>query len=354
MKHAIEALQRERSDTLSTLDKHQSTFLSSQHSLSEHNAEDPWLTEKIVEEKMNLATARESKLLNRLLALHGEIGTYEQSLMTTLQSILSTTILNVKNHHNVVEHSCQLIDNVCGNPRDATESFPRFLQLNGISEPGMFSPSKYVPSLDRSDPVQLSTILSRQGTFKKSNFHDSLFVLTRYGFLHCFTIGHMDEPIADYQRADPKMVKYTINLTRPRVLVERSQVNVNCIEIIEPRHKLFHTSDQKFLIKCHSELEMQEWISAMEQHLMFVKRDAPTLTATTPSFVKVDDQYESAVMESSQTETEHVPIAQNDLKRAEVIQSFVPAEGQDQTLSHTNQNQSFVSEPVDSNRALSV
>ena len=199
--------------------------------------------------------------------------------------------------------------------------------------------------------------MARQGTFKKSNWHNSLYVLTRYGFLHCFPLAHNEDKITDTDRVDPKNVKYTVNMTRPRVLVERSQVNVNCIEVSVPRnHKLFHTSDHKFLIKCQSQVEMKEWIDAMEKHLSFVKRDAPTLTVKAPSFVK-QDEYESALVAQQEEETVQ-PLThsdrENSLTRAPVLKSELKVSGgHDETFYDADENRnSVINQPQERRNTL--
>ncbi len=124
-------------------------------------------------------------------------------------------------------------------------------------------------------------LLGRQGNYRKSNFHRSLYVLTSNGFLHSFSLkNHGKKEDLQKVKDDPENVTYSINLRRAKVQARRSDVNINCFEILVPKSNrtLFKASDQnKFIIKAESGEEMMAWLNAIGKFLTS-NREPPRLS----------------------------------------------------------------------------
>lgn len=151
--------------------------------------------------------------------------------------------------------------------------------------------------------VEKEGILLRQGTFKKSNFHESFYVLTKNGFLHCFEFKSSKQT-SEEAKSHPNQIKYSIYLQKPKVIVAKSDINMNCFDIIVPGGKggLFGSSTATYTIKAKSEKEMDEWMEVMGAFLT-CNREPPTVSTVErrESIGTVTDDI-PAVPEAAQTD----------------------------------------------------
>ena len=270
----LDAMTKFRKETYKLIESQVGLFDDTRHSLRdvEH---DPWLSEKALARNVESMAQAENEARRALNLIILDMRKYDMSLVKALVNMLS----NYAQTHRIYSEeigSCVGIIQQFTSQFDNGGSFDDYstrvhltgalcFQANVSNEDFPIPRDKLYHA---SKIIKVGT-LDRPGTILKSKFRPSIFVLTENGFLHCFKVTNSKETL-DEVRDDPSRLLYSAYLRLPKVTVEESQVNVNCMEIVVPRTNrgFFGEPEHKYLVRAESKDEVSKWLEAIAPFLL--------------------------------------------------------------------------------------